>query len=328
MSSPNSGRAVACPARSASSPCSRAWWSPSRTGKAKLSAGSAPVVIVGGGQGGLQIAESLRQKKYEGPITLRGPEPHAPYNRPPLSKKWLLERPDIATLAIRGPEALQRRHIELQRHCTVTAIDRRAQEVPCADGRRFAYGGLAIATGAALRTLPPPRAQRAGIHCLRTIEDAQAISAALDACSAHGRPLVVIGGGFIGLEVAATARKRGVEVTVLESLSRLMSRVVAPIVSEAAARVHRSHGVQLRFDVNIAELLGTNGAVRAVRCADGSEYAAGCVVIGVGIHPEDLLAPAAGPEDHPAILGDQVSRTRGPRILGAGDCPPARRVAR
>src|SRR5258708_14851527 len=163
MSSPNSGRAVACPARSASSPCSRAWWSPSRTGKAKLCSVSAPVVIVGAGQAGLQIAESLRQEKYDGPITLLGTEPHAPYNRPPLSKKWLLERPDIATLAIRAPEALQRRHIQLQRHRTVAAIDRRAQQVHCADRRRFAYGGLAIATRAALRTLPPPRAQRAGI---------------------------------------------------------------------------------------------------------------------------------------------------------------------
>src|SRR5260221_309159 len=255
MSPPSCGRAVACRARSASRLSWRDWWSPFRTGKAKLCPVSAPVVIVGAGQAGLQIAESLRQEKYDGPITLLGAEPHAPYNRPPLSKKWLLERPDVATLAIRGPEALQRRHIELQRHCTVTAIDRRAQEVHCADGRRFPYGGLALATGAALRTLPLPGAQLQGIHCLRTIEDAQAISAALDACTAQGRPLVVIGGGFIGLEVAATARKRGVEVTVLESLSRLMSRGVAPIVSEAAARVHRAQGVQLRFHVNIADLL-------------------------------------------------------------------------
>src|SRR5258708_35935213 len=115
MSSPNSGRAVACPARSASSPCSRAWWSPSRTGKAKLCSVSAPVVIVGAGQAGLQIAESLRQEKYDGPITLLGTEPHAPYNRPPLSKKWLLERPRPATLAIRRAAAPPRRSPALQR---------------------------------------------------------------------------------------------------------------------------------------------------------------------------------------------------------------------
>ena len=281
---------------------------------------SAPVVIVGAGQAGLQIAESLRHEKYDGPITLLGAEPHAPYNRPPLSKKWLLERPDIATLAIRGPEALQRRHIDLQLSCTVMRIDRGAQEVRCADGRRYAYGGLALATGAALRTLPLPGAQLRNVHLLRTIDDAQAISAALDSCVAQGLPLVVIGGGFIGLEVAATARKRGVEVTVLESLSRLMSRVVAPIVSEAAARVHRAHGVELRFEVQVSELAGETGAVRAVRCADGSEYAAGCVVIGVGIHPEDRLARAAGLDCDRGIIVDEYSRTSDPLIVAAGDC--------
>ena len=286
---------------------------------------SGPVVIVGAGQAGLQIAESLRQEKFDGPITLLGTEPHAPYNRPPLSKKWLLERPDIATLAIRGPEALQRRHIELQPRCTVTAIDRGVREVRCADGRSFAYGGLALATGAALRTLPLPGAQLQHVHCLRTIEDAQAISASLESCTAQGQPLVVIGGGFIGLEVAATARKRGVAVTVLEALSRLMSRVVAPIVSEAAARVHRSHGVELRFDVKISELLGTDGAVRAVRCADGSEYPAGCVVIGVGIHPEDRLARAAGLACDRGIIVDECSRTSDPLIVAAGDCCARRR---
>ena len=286
---------------------------------------SGPVVIVGAGQAGLQIAESLRQEKFDGPITLLGTEPHAPYNRPPLSKKWLLERPDIATLAIRGPEALQRRHIELQPRCTVTAIDRGVREVRCADGRSFAYGGLALATGAALRTLPLPGAQLQNVHCLRTIEDAQAISASLETCTAQEQPLVVIGGGFIGLEVAATARKRGVAVTVLEAFSRLMSRVVAPIVSEAAARVHRSHGVELRFDVKISELLGTQGAVRAVRCADGSEYPAGCVVIGVGIDPEDRLARAAGLECDRGIIVDECSRTSDPLIVAAGDCCARRR---
>jgi 3-phenylpropionate/trans-cinnamate dioxygenase ferredoxin reductase component len=286
---------------------------------------SAPVVIVGAGQAGLQIAESLRHEKYDGPITLLGAEPHAPYNRPPLSKKWLLERPDVATLAIRGPEALQRRHIDLQLSSTVTRIDRGAQEVHCADGRRYAYGGLALATGAALRTLALRGAQLRNVHLLRTIDDAQAISAALDSCVAQGLPLVVIGGGFIGLEVAATARKRGVEVTVLESLSRLMSRVVAPIVSEAAARVHRAHGVELRFEVQVSELLGETGAVRAVRCADGSEYAAGCVVIGVGINPEDRLARAAGLDCDRGIIVDEYSRTSDPLIVAAGDCCARRR---
>ena len=284
-----------------------------------------PYVIVGAGQAGLQIAETLRHEKYEGPIVLLGAEPHAPYNRPPLSKKWLLERPGLATLAMRGPEALQRRHIELQLQTEVTAIDRAAQQVQCADGRRFPYGGLALATGAQLRTLAVPGAGLRGVHGLRTIDDAQQIGAALDRCGADGAPLVVIGGGFIGLEVAATARKRGLEVTVLEALSRLMSRVVAPIVSEAAAQLHRSHGVRLVFDARIAELLGAGGAVRGVRMADGQEHRAGCVVMGVGVDPEDALARAAGLDCDRGIIVDDCARTSDLRIVAAGDCCARRR---
>jgi 3-phenylpropionate/trans-cinnamate dioxygenase ferredoxin reductase subunit len=286
---------------------------------------SGPIIIVGGGQAGLQIADSLRHEQFDGPITLFGAESHAPYNRPPLSKKWLLEQSDPATLAIRGPEALQRRRIDLQLGCAVRAIDRAACEVHSADGRRHTYAGLALATGAELRKLVLPGTNLRGVHALRTIEDAQAISAALDVCAARGLPLVVIGGGFIGLEVAATARKRGVEVTVLEALSALMSRVVAPPVSAAAARVHRAHGVRLVFDVTVTELTGTDGAVRAVRCANGSEYTAGCVVVGVGVSPEDRLARAAGLECDHGIVVDDCSRTSDPLIVAAGDCCARRR---
>jgi 3-phenylpropionate/trans-cinnamate dioxygenase ferredoxin reductase subunit len=202
-----------------------------------------PIVIIGAGQAGVQIAESLRHDKYDGPIALLGAEAHGPYNRPPLSKKWLLEGGNPAALAIRTLEVLERRKIELHTNAAVTHIDRAAQVVRCADGREFRYGGLALATGARLRELPVPGGGLPGVQGLRTLEDAQHIAAALDACVAAAAPLVVIGGGFIGLEVAAAARKRGVAVTVLEGLERLMSRVVAPIVSAAAAQLHRSHGV-------------------------------------------------------------------------------------
>ena len=284
-----------------------------------------PYVIIGAGQAGLQIAESLRHEKYDGPVILLGAEAHAPYNRPPLSKQWLLERRGPAALAIRGPEALQRRHIELQLHTTVTAIDRTSQEVQCADGRRLSYGGLALATGARPRTLAVPGTGLGGIHALRTIDDAQRIAASLDGCAARSAPVVVIGGGFIGLEVAATARKLGLAVTVLEGLSRLMSRVVAPIVSEAAAQVHHAHGVRLVFDARVAELLGTNGEVRAVRMADGQEYPAGSVVMGVGVDPDDTLASAAGLHCDRGIIVDSCSRTSDPLIVAAGDCCARRR---
>ena len=279
-----------------------------------------PLVIVGAGQAGLQIAETLRHEKYAGPITLFGAEPQPPYNRPPLSKKFLLDRPDPATLAIRGAEWIQRREIDLRLQTTVTAIDRERRELLLADHRRVPYAGLALTTGARLRTLQLEGAQLRGVLGLRTLDDALAIGAALDHCVSSGTPLVVIGGGFIGLEIAATASKRGIEVTVLEGLGRLMSRVVAPIVSEAAARVHRVHGVRLVFDVRITAIEGHDGAVRAVRTADGQEYPAGCVIVGVGVTPEDTLASAAGLDCDRGIIVDDCSRTSDTLIVAAGDC--------
>ena len=279
-----------------------------------------PYVIVGAGQAGLQVAESLRHEKYDGPVILLGAEAHAPYNRPPLSKHWLLERRSPSSLAIRGAEALQRRHIDLRVGTTVTRIDPRARVVHCADGQSISYGGLALATGARLRRLAVPGAGLGGVHTLRTIDDAAAILASLDRCAARGAPVIVIGGGFIGLEIAATARKLGLEVTVLEGLGRLMSRVVAPIVSEAAAQLHRAHGVRLVFDARVAELLGADGEVRAVRMADGEEHPAACVVMGVGIDPDDSLASAAGIKCDRGVIVDRHSRTSEPLIVAAGDC--------
>jgi 3-phenylpropionate/trans-cinnamate dioxygenase ferredoxin reductase subunit len=283
-----------------------------------------PIVIIGAGQAGVQIAESLRHDKYDGPIALLGAEAHGPYNRPPLSKKWLLEGGNAASLAIRTVEVLERRRIELHTNATVTRIDRAARVVRCADGREFPYGGLALATGAQLRTLPVPGAGLRGVHGLRTLEDAERIAVALDDCVAARTPLVVIGGGFIGLEVAAAARKRGIAVTVLEGLERLMSRVVAPIVSTAAAQLHRSHGVELVFNARVAELVGEgddgNGRVRAVRMADGREYKAGSVVVGIGVDPEDALARAAGLECDRGVIVDDCARSSDPCIVAAGDC--------
>ncbi len=293
--------------------------------KANLRRVSGPYVIVGAGQAGLQIAESLRHEKYDGPIVLLGAEAHAPYNRPPLSKHWLLERRAPSTLAIRSPEAIQRRHIDLRVNTTVIAIDRQAQQVRCLDGQRIPYAGLALATGARVRTLAVPGTGLGGVHALRTIDDAQRILISLDRCVAQGKPVIVIGGGFIGLELAATARKLGLQVTVLEGLGRLMSRVVAPIVSEAAARVHRAHGAHLVFEARVAELLGSGGEVQAVRMADGHEYPAGCVVMGVGIDPDDALASGAGLLCERGIIVDDYSRTSDPLVVAAGDCCARRR---
>lgn len=288
---------------------------------------SDPIVIVGAGQAGLQVAESLRQEGYQGPILLLGAEAHSPYNRPPLSKAWLRERPDIASLAIRGPEAIKRKLIELRTSARVLAIDRAARQVVLDGGERIGYQGLALCTGALLRTLSLPGSQLAGVLGLRTIDDAQAVATALDDCAARQQPLVIIGGGFIGLEVAASARKRGVVVTVLEGVGRLMSRVVAPIVSEVVACVHRRHGVELHFNVQIADLTGEAGRVCAVRLADGREFAAGCVMVGIGINPDDRLAAAAGLRCDRGIVVDACGRSSDAAIVAAGDCTAHRTAA-
>jgi len=285
---------------------------------------SAPILIVGAGQAGVQIAESLRQEGYGGELLLIGEELHPPYQRPPLSKKWLLEPGADHLLALRGPAALIRRKIELRLGQCVTAIDRSGGALQLAGGARLPYSKLALATGSMPRTLALPGAQLQGVFALRSITDSLQIGAAVRRCVAHNLPLVVIGGGFIGLEVAASARKLGAEVTVLEGLPRLMSRVTAPIVSEAFERVHRAHGVQLVFGAQVVELLGSDGSVQAVRCADGAQFAAGAVVVGIGVVPNDALAAAAGLSCDRGILVDDCARSSDPLIVAAGDCTARR----
>jgi 3-phenylpropionate/trans-cinnamate dioxygenase ferredoxin reductase subunit len=283
------------------------------------------MIIVGAGQAGLQVADSLRQEGFDGRILMFGEEAHAPYNRPPLSKKWLLERHDMSSIAIRGAEYLQRKQIELHTRMRVQSIDCESRSVQLQNGERVEYRGLALCTGARLRQLPLPGADLGGVLGLKTVDDALALSAALDVCQLENKPLIVIGGGFIGLEVAATACKRGVAVTVLEGLGRLMSRVVAPIVSEAARALHESHGVKLLFDVKIVALEGTGGSVSAVRLADGQCLPAGCVLVGVGVEQNDSLAVAAGIECDRGIVVDACSRTSAAQVVAVGDCTARRR---
>ena len=292
----------------------------------------APILIVGAGQAGVQIAESLRQEGYGDELLLIGNESHPPYQRPPLSKKWLLEPGAYSALALRGAEALARRRIALRLDSDVSAIDRAASQLQLATGERLDYSKLALATGALARALPVPGAELGEVLSLRSIGDSAAISAAIRRCAVAGRPVVVIGGGFIGLEVAASARKLGAAVTVLEGLPRLMSRVTAPIVSDAFERVHRAHGVELVFGAQVTRLLGDSdsdsgsGSVAAVCTADGHEYAAGCVIVGIGVVPDDRLAAAAGLACDRGILVDDCARTSDASIVAAGDCT-ARRLA-
>ncbi|MDD3018861.1 MAG: FAD-dependent oxidoreductase [Comamonas sp.] len=280
-----------------------------------------PIVIIGAGQAGVQTAESLRAGGFTGPITMLGDEPYGPYHRPPLSKAWLAGEMDAVQLVMRAPEMLARKNITLRTDTTVVAIDRAAKQVQLADGSTLPYAGLVLATGSTPRALPLPGAQAQGVLALRSRDDASAIAERLTLCQERQLPVVVIGGGFIGLEVAATARKKGLAVTVLEAAPRLLGRVLAPVLSDWYAELHRSHGVQLQLGAQITALeADAQGQVSGVRMADGSLVPAGLVVVGIGVAANDQLAVAAGLECERGIVVDACSRTSDPAIVAAGDC--------
>lgn len=285
------------------------------------------IVIVGAGQAGLQAAEALRSGGFTGSITLLGDEAYGPYHRPPLSKAWLAGEMESAQLVMRAPEMLARKSIALRTHATVTRIDRTAKQVFLADGSALPYTGLVLATGSTPRRLALPGAEAAGVFALRSRDDASAMAQRMALCMARQLPVIVIGGGFIGLEVAATARKKGLSVTVLEAAPRLLGRVLAPVLSDWFAALHRSHGVALELDARIAAVeTDANGEVSGVRLADGSQRPAGMVVVGIGVNANDQLAQQAGLVCDRGIVVDARARTSDPSITAAGDCT-ARRLA-
>lgn len=282
------------------------------------------VIVVGAGQAGVQAAEALRAGGCSVPITLLGDEPHGPYHRPPLSKAWLAGDVDAAQLVMRAPELLARKGITLRTGVRVQAIDRAARtlHVVAADGTAevLPWGGLVLATGSRPRALPLPGADAAGVHPLRSRADADAIAAGLQHCQAQGLPVVVVGGGFIGLEVAATARKKGLAVTVLEAAPRLLGRVLAPVLSDWYAQLHRGHGVDVVLGAAVAAIEVQGGRAVAVQGANGQRWPAGLVVVGIGVQANDELAAAAGLACDRGIVVDDCARTADPAIVAAGDC--------
>jgi 3-phenylpropionate/trans-cinnamate dioxygenase ferredoxin reductase subunit len=292
---------------------------------APLAAGD-PVVIIGAGQAGTLTAEALRGGGHTGPITLLGDEPHGPYHRPPLSKAWLAGEIGEAQLMLRAPEMLAKKGITLRTNTQAVAIDREARQVRLADGGSLPYAGLVLATGAAPRTLALPGADASNVLPLRSRDDASRIAAALARCAEKQQPVVVIGGGFIGLEVAATARKKGLSVTVLEAGPRLLGRVLAPMLSDWFADLHRGHGVELVLRSRIEHIVTEGGEAVAVQLVDGRRLPCGLVVLGVGVSANDALARAAGLECEQGIVVDACARTSDPRIVAAGD-NTARRLA-
>ncbi|HYC02881.1 MAG TPA: FAD-dependent oxidoreductase [Azospirillaceae bacterium] len=271
-------------------------------------------VIVGAGQAGAQAAATLRAEGFQGRLVLLGEEPRPPYERPPLSKAFLSGALPEEKLAIRKPAFYEDRAIELRTGVAATAIDRAAARLALSDRTSLDYDRLLLATGAAVRRLPVPGADLEGVHYLRTAEDALALRAGL----AEGARVVIVGGGYIGLEVAAAAAKAGCRATVLEAASRIMGRVTCEPVSRFYENLHRRNGVELRMGAQVATIEG-EGRVAGVRLADGTVLPAELVVVGVGIRPSDELARAADLPCDDGILVDAVGRTGDPRIFAAGD---------
>jgi 3-phenylpropionate/trans-cinnamate dioxygenase ferredoxin reductase subunit len=278
------------------------------------------IIIVGAGQAALQASETLRSNGYEGKLTVLGDEPHLPYHRPPLSKAWLAGDMAVEQLAMRAEVALERKNITIRTSTPVSAIDTEQRVVRLVDGTELHYTGLLLATGATPRQLPCVTQTGDAIRVLRSRDDASAVSDCLKRCADSGLPVVVVGGGFIGLEVAATARKLGLPVTVLEAAPRLLGRVLAPVLSDWYAALHRGRGVELVFDARIEEIRALDAQTAEVRLADGKTYRAGLVLVGIGVTPNDILARAAGIACDNGIIVDACGRTSAADVYAAGDC--------
>jgi 3-phenylpropionate/trans-cinnamate dioxygenase ferredoxin reductase subunit len=273
------------------------------------------VVIVGGGHAAAQLVSRLRQMKFSGEVRLLTEEQHLPYNRPPLSKGFLSGEIEKDRLRI-FPEAVYAKvNCEISYGAKVTGIDPAGKTVVLADGETVPYDKLALAMGAIVHRLRTQGSELAGIHYVRTIDDIEALRADI----APGRKMVVIGGGYIGLEVAAVARKLGLEVTVLEAAERILQRVCAPQVSAFYADIHRQEGVTIECDTMVASLEG-EGRVSQVVAKDGRRFAADVVVVGIGIAPNDGLARDAGLDCDNGISVDEFCRSSDVDIFAAGDC--------
>jgi 3-phenylpropionate/trans-cinnamate dioxygenase ferredoxin reductase subunit len=267
----------------------------------------------------------LRREGYDGRIVLIGAEPHLPYQRPPLSKKLLAGELPFDRTLIKSAAYYEHARIDLRLGARVQALDCREHRLSLGSGDTLGYQRLLLCPGSEARRLAVPGVSLEGVYYLRTIDEVEAIRAR---CRPGAR-MVVIGGGYIGLEIAATCVKLGLDVTLLEMMDRVMNRVVAPEVSAFFASEHASHGIKLHCNTTVAALEG-DGQVRDVICADGRRFAADLVVIGVGIVPVTELAATAGIACDNGIVVDEYCRTSEPDVFAAGDCTnhPSRRYGR
>ena len=273
-------------------------------------------VIIGGGHGGVQVAETLRASGYKHPITILDSCPELPYQRPPLSKDYMKVDFDAAPLPIREESFYRENNITLRRGTTVTSIDRDSRTVH-AGGNTFAYEHLVLATGARPRPLSCEGADATGIHTLKTLEDAVTLKSRI----AEVSRVVVVGAGFIGMEFAVAALKHGCEVTVLEFADRPMSRALTPYTSQWFAERYAEHGITMRFGEGLAFVeKDATGQATAVISTTGQRYAADLFVVGIGVQPNVEIAVEAELEVDNGIVVDKHLRTCDPQIFALGDC--------
>lgn len=273
------------------------------------------VVIVGAGHAAGQVVASLKQKKHEGEIIVIGEEPYVPYQRPPLSKKFLSGDMPAERLNFKPESFYEDDNIEMRLNTRVTGIDRRGKVVLTESGEAINWDKLVVAIGSRVRKIPIEGTDLDGVHYLRTIDDVDNIRKDV----ADAKRAVIVGGGYIGLEVAAVLRESNLKVTVVEMADRVMSRVVSPEISDFYQIEHASHGVKLRLSTGVTAIRG-DGRVSGVETDDGDLIKADVVVIGAGIVPNIELAEEAGLEVNDGIVVDDHCRTSDPDIYAVGDC--------
>jgi 3-phenylpropionate/trans-cinnamate dioxygenase ferredoxin reductase subunit len=283
------------------------------------------VVVIGAGQAGAQLAMSLRQGGYAPSIRLICDEPYLPYQRPPLSKTFLAEYREPDRLFLRTDSFWRNHDVNFELGAAVGAVDATARRITLTDGREIACDTLVFATGTSARTLPVSGIDLAGVFSVRRIDDVVLLRPALNAADR----VVIVGGGYIGLEVAAVARHEGRNVTVLEAEDRVLKRVTGPITSAFYDRTHRERGVDIRLGARLVAIEGETAAT-GVRLSSGERLPADLVLVATGARANDDLAQAAGLACQDGILVDEFARTSVPGIYAIGDCTrfPSRRYGR
>jgi 3-phenylpropionate/trans-cinnamate dioxygenase ferredoxin reductase subunit len=272
-------------------------------------------VIVGAGLAGGKAAEALRGQGYDGRLTLIGTERHRPYERPPLSKAYLARSQPREKAFLHPEDWYAEQQVELRTGTEVSAIDRSAHRLRLSDGSELGYRKLLLATGASPRTLPLPGATASNVHTLRTIEDSDTLA---DSFTGLNR-LLVIGAGWIGLEVAAVARQAGVEVSIVEASELPLLRVLGPELAAVFADLHREHGVDLRFGAQLTEIITSADRATGLRLSDGTVLEGDAVLVSVGVAPNTQLAAEAGLEVDNGVLVDASLVSSDPDILACGD---------